>query len=412
MTTAVSSSVGQPSYQAGVMKVIEWQGAQNMRVGTRPIPTIVDPKDAILRVTSTTVCGSDLHMYHNRVPGIGAMQKGDVLGHEFMGIIQQVGSQCTTVRPGDRVVVSAVIACGMCSYCRAGEFSLCDNTNPSTQMEELYGHKTAGVFGYTHLTGGYQGGQAEYVRVPFADVNCLQVPPQLSDEQALFLSDIACTGWHANELGKVKAGDNVVIWGCGPVGLMAIQWAKFRGAGRIIAIDRLPYRLEFAYQRFGIETLNYKERDVVETMKAIFPHGADVCIDCAGYRFPKSPAHKLQTKLRLETDALDAIDEMVKVGRKRARLVLIGDYFGYGNMFPIGGLMEKGQKLTGSQVFVQKYWRELLNYIQRGDFDPTMLITHRMTLDEIPRAYEMFDKHQDDVIKVFVSVWNPAQGQP
>jgi len=225
------------------MRAVEWQGTKNVKVVHRPKPLVTDPTDAVLRITSSTICGSDLHLYHNEFSG---MQKGDVLGHEFMGIVESVGSGVKDIKVGDRVVASAVIADGICNYCKMGLFSCCDGTNPSKQMEKLYGHRTAGLFGYSHLTGGYEGGQAEFVRIPFADVNLLKIPQGLPDEKVLFLSDIASTGWHATELGEVKAGQTVAIWGAGPVGLMACMWSKYRGATKIILIDAVESRLNLA----------------------------------------------------------------------------------------------------------------------------------------------------------------------
>lgn len=383
------------------MKAVAWHGAGDMRVVEIPKPTIVDPQDIVLRVTSTTICGSDLHLYHHEVPG---MEKGDVLGHEFMGIVDQAGSDVKEIKPGDRVVVAAVIADGTCWYCKRGFFSSCDTTNPSKEMEKMYGHRTAGIYGYSHLTGGYQGGHAEYVRVPYADVNCLPVPEGMKDEQVLYLSDIICTGWHGCELSEVGMGDTVAVWGCGPVGLCAIKAAFLRGAARVIAIDNVPYRLQFAKEKLGAETINFDECNVVSAMQEMVPGGPDACIDCAGFRFPKSLAHKIQRTVKMETDALDIVDEMVKIVRKCGRIALIGDYFGYGNMFPIGHFMEKGLTLRGGQVFVHKYWRDLLKRIQDGEIDPTIFITHRMALEEIPKAFAMFANKDDEMIKVLVRV--------
>jgi len=381
------------------MMACQWNGKENVTVVQRPKPVLTEPLDAIIRITSTTVCGSDLHMYFDLVPGEKPMQPGDILGHEGMGIVESVGPGVKDLHIGDRVVVSAVIACGQCDYCQKKEFSCCDRTNPSGQMEKLYGHRTSGIFGYSHLTGAFDGCQAEYVRVPLADVNCLKVPPTMSDEQVLFLSDILCTGWHGNELANVKSGDTVCIWGCGPVGLAAMLWARFRGASRVISIDSEPYRLELA-SKLGAEVINFSKCDVVECIQKVMPGGPDACIDCVGFRFPKSEFHKSQFSSKQETDALDIINEMVKLCRKNGHIALIGDYFGWGNQFPIGALMEKGIHMRGSQVFVQKYWKELLGYIQSGNFDPTTLVSHVMPFDKASEAYRMFSRRQDNVIKI------------
>lgn len=384
------------------MRALEWRGAGDVKVVERPRPVLAEAHDVIVRVTTTTICGSDLHLYHNEVPG---MRVGDVLGHECMGIVEEVGPDVRRVRPGDRVVVSAIIAEGRCWYCQQGLFSLCDGTNPSLAMEALYGHCIAGVFGYSHMTGGYDGGQAQYIRVPYADVNCLHVPPSLSDEQVLFLSDIVCTGWHANELGEVGPGDTVAVWGCGPVGLMAQAWARVRGAERIIAIDNIPYRLEVARQRLGVEAINFAEDDPVTTTlrELTGGRGVDVAIEAAGFRYAKSLLHKIERAVKLETDAFDTLSEAIRSLRKGGRLSVIGDYFGYANHVPIGALMEKGLTMRGSQVHVQRYWHDLLGRIERGEFDPTFVISHRMALEEAAEAYKLFDEKRDRALKIVLS---------
>jgi threonine dehydrogenase-like Zn-dependent dehydrogenase len=375
-----------------------WFGKRDVRMLQVPKPLVTDPGDAVVKITSTTICGSDLHMYLNKVPGIKPMEKGDILGHEFMGIVESVGPDVQNIKPGDRVVVSAIIACGQCWYCKNGYFSSCDTTNPSSQMEKLYGHRTGGIFGYSQLTGGYDGGQAEYVRVPFANLNCLKVPDNLPDEKVLFLSDVVCTAWHGCELGEVSKGQTVCIWGCGPVGLLCAQWCKVRGASKVACIDDDTYRLEVA-RKIGAETINFDEANVIETIQRMFPGGPDVCIDCAGYRFPKSMLHQIEQFLKLETDALDIVDEMMRTVKKTGKVVLIGDYFGYANHFPIGAFMEKGLTMRGGQVFVQRYWKDLLGYIERGEFDPTVIVTHTMPLGRCPDAYDMFCYHKDNMIK-------------
>jgi len=361
---------------------------------------VTEPGDAIIKITSTTVCGSDLHMYL----GLVDMHKGDVLGHEFMGVIEDVGSEVTGFKRGDRVVASAVIACGKCFYCDNGWFSCCDRTNPNDDMAKLYGHSIAGVFGYSQLTGGFDGGQAEYARVPLADNNLLKVPDSLSDEKVLFLSDIVCTGWHACELGEVSEGQTVAVWGCGPVGLMAQAWAKFRGAARVIAIDNVPYRLAVA-KKLGSYVINFDKVNVLDEIERLAPGGPDVGIEAAGFRFPKSLSHKLQTFVGLEGDAMDILTEMVKAVRKCGTIAIVGDYFYCGNQFPIGAFMEKGQTMRGSQVFVQKYWKELLGYIERGEFDPTFVITHHMPLEDGPKAYAMFHAKEDEALKIILDVY-------
>ncbi|PCC69371.1 Threonine dehydrogenase [Nannocystis exedens] len=381
-----------------MMKALEWHGAQDVRVVERPRPVLGEDHDVIVRVTATTICGSDLHLYHHSVPG---MRVGDVLGHECMGIVEEAGPAVQSVRSGDRVVVSAVIAEGNCAYCQAGLYSLCDVTNPSEVMEALYGHCTAGIFGYSHLTGGYDGGQAEFIRVPFADVNCLPVPPTLSDEQVLFLSDIVSTGWHANELGAVQPGDTVAVWGCGPVGLMAQAWARVRGAERVIAIDRVKYRLNVARQALGSEAIDLAEDDVMSTLRELTRgRGPDVAIEAVGFRYPKTLLHKVERALKLETDAIDTLTEAIRSLRKGGRLAIVGDYFGYANHLPVGAMMEKGLIVRGAQVHVQSYWRDLLRRIELGELDPTFVISHRMRLDEAAEAYRLFDRKEDNALKI------------
>jgi threonine dehydrogenase-like Zn-dependent dehydrogenase len=387
------------------MTAVEWHGDQDMRVVVRPRPMITEPNDVLVRVTTTTICGSDLHLYHHEV---SAMQRGDVLGHEFMGIIEDVGSEVKNIKKGDRVVVSAVISCGQCNYCKLGYMSCCDCTNPSKEMEELYGHDISGIFGYSHLTGGYDGGQAEYVRVPYGDVNCLKITSNIPDEKVLFLSDIACTGWHAVDLAGVGKGHRVAIWGLGPVGLMAAMWAKFRGAEEIYGIDAIPARLDKAAQ-IGVRTIDFSKEDVVSAIKRMCPGGPDVSIDAAGFRFPKSLLHRMERAMRIESDAPDILAECITCTRKHGVVSVVGDYFYHANAFPIGAFMEKALTMRSGQVFVQKYWKELLRYIEEGKVDPTFVITHRMPLEKASDAYRMFDRKEDGAIKIILKPSGLAQ---
>lgn len=381
------------------MMAVEWQGAKTMKIVERPKPMVTDAGDALIRVTTSTICGSDLHLYHNEISG---MEKGDILGHEFMGIVEDVGPEVKNFKPGDRVVVSAVIACGQCKYCQEKSFSFCNNTNPSQEMEKMYGQRISGIFGYSHLTGGYEGGQAEFARVPLADINLLKITGSGADEKYLFLSDIVCTGWHACELGKVKEGDIVVVWGCGPVGLMAQMWAKFRGASRVIAVDGIDYRLKTAKDKLGSEVIDFREEDPITCLHRMIPTGADVCIDAVGFRFPKSLLHKFERAMRLETDAPQILSEAIMVAKKGGILSVVGDYFAYANQFPIGALMEKGITLVGSQVHVQKYWNKLLDFIESGKVDPTFVISHYMDLAEADEAYRIFDEKEDNALKIIL----------
>jgi len=386
------------------MQAAQWYGTEDIRVNTVPAPDITDAGDAIVRITSCTICGSDLHMYFNQLPaprGVG-MQKGDIMGHESMGVVDKVGPDVKNIKVGQRVVISAPIACGQCEYCHDERYSLCDTTNPSTGMETLYGYRSAGIFGYSHLTGGIAGGQAEYTRVPFADINLLPVPDTVTDEQVLLLSDVICTGYHGTELAEVTIGSKVVVWGCGPVGLAAAYLSKLRGASIVISIDNDPTRLEKA-RSFGAQTINFDEvKSVTDEITQMIPGGPTNCIDCVGYRFPKSILSWVQMKLKMETDAVDVVKEMIISARKGAKLALIGDYFNYTNGFPIGAFMEKGQSMAGGQLWCQKYWRHLLRLIESGDLDMSFLFSHRFQFSDISTAYKTFAHHQDNCTKVFV----------
>jgi len=388
------------------MKALTWQSTDTVQLETRPKPLVTDPQDAVVRITTSTICGSDLHLYCNSLSNPGALHKGDIMGHEGVGIVEAVGDQVRNVKVGDRVVISFNIACGTCEYCKRQEFTSCDFTNPSSQMETMYGHRTAALFGYSHLTGGYDGLQAEFARVPFADVNLLVVPKDkpLTDDQLILLSDIMCTGWHGNECAQVKQGDDVAVWGAGPVGLMAAMWAKFRGANRVIIIDQEDYRLKLAETKIGIETLNFTKLESGKTLTSklmeLFPRGLDAAIECVGFRFPTTLIHKFERLVRLETDALDIIDQMSLVVRKWGRIALIGDYFGYGNHFPIGRVMEKSINMLGGQALVQKYWKTLLQYMEEGRVDPTWVISHRLPFEQVVEAYNIFNKHEDQALKI------------
>jgi len=378
-------------------RAVEFHGAENLKLVTRPKPIVTDPKDCIVRVTSTTICGSDLHMYHAE---FGGVEKGDVLGHEAMGIVESVGLDVRDIKVGDRVVISAVISDGQCWYCKQGLVSLCEGTNPNRVLEEEYGHRLAGIFGYSHLLGGYEGCQAEYVRVPYADNTCLKIQNNLPDERLLFLSDICCTGFHGTELGAVSPNQVVAIWGCGPVGLMAAMWSIFRGARRVIMIDPDEIRLTFAKSRLNVETINPSQGDVLLALREMVPGGPDVAIECVGFRFPQSLVHKLEKAVSLETDSPEILTQCIKGLRKGGTLAIIGDYYKTANHFPIGAMMEKGLTVRGGQVFVQRYWKQLLKYIEDGKVDPSFVVSHQMAFGSAVEAYRMFDKHENNCLKI------------
>ncbi|KAG0623445.1 hypothetical protein M758_3G175400 [Ceratodon purpureus] len=382
------------------MRAVEFHGKKDMKVLERPMPLVTDPADVVLKVTTTCICGSDLHMYVGFMPG---MKSGDVVGHEFMGIVEDVGPEVKNLKKGDRVVASGLIACFNCWACKEESFSLCESTNPSKEMDVLYGDRTAGLYGYSHLTGGFQGGQAEYVRVPLADNNCLKVPEGLSDEQVIFLSDILPTGWHANELARVGEGDNVAIWGAGPVGMQAANSAFARGANRVVLIDTLQYRLDYIKQKLPkVETINRKDKKVYEELRKLFPHGPDVAIEAAGFHYVQNPLHKVEVAVGMETDTSEIVNELIYSVRKGGRIGIVGDYVGYSNHFNLGAFMEKGLTMAGGQVYIQKYWPVLLPMIESGKIDPTIVITHTLPLAEAPRGYQIFDDKVDGCIKVLL----------
>jgi len=381
------------------MKALVWKGAKDVSIEEVPRPVITHPQDIILKVTATTICGSDLHLYTNDMPD---MHKGDILGHEFLGIVEDVGSEVKELSVGKRVVVAFDIVDGVCEYCKREEYTACETTNSSRLMKDMYGQALTGVYGYSHLTGGYPGGQAQYVRVPFADFNCLPVPDSVPDMKALFLSDVVCTSFHGTEVTNVSEGDVVGIWGLGPIGLLAARWCQIRGAKRIIGIDCVPERLQIAERVLGIETINFKKSDTLKTLKEICPRGLDVGIECAGFRYSKSWTHSVERALKLETDTADILTECIMAVRMFGRLGIVGDYVGYANHFPIGALMEKAIRVQGGQCPVQKYWKKCLKYIESGEFDPTFIVTHTLKIEDMPKAYKQFHNKEDGMIKVFI----------
>jgi len=398
--TAVSTEY-KAREDGSTMKALAWFGASDVRLIDAPIPDITEPDDVILKVTGTTICGSDLHLYHGEIV---QLQQGDILGHEFMGIVDRVGSNVKNIHQGQRVVASFQIACGECSYCKQKLSSMCDRTNSSGLQNAMYGHRDAGFFGYSHFTGGFPGGQAEYVRVPKGNVNLLPIPDSVPDEKALFLSDILPTSYHAVVDVGVKSGDVVGIWGLGPIGQCAARFALMKGASRVIGIDKVPARLQFARENSGIETIDFSEHtDIVKRIQELVPGGLDIAIDCGTFHEPKSLLHKVEKMLMLETDVSETVNEMITSTKKMGSCGIIAAYAGYTNHFNIGALMEKGIRLIGhGQAPVHKYWHELLEMIENGKFDPTFVVTHRVALEEFPALYVSFDKRLGGVEKVFV----------
>lgn len=397
------------------MKALTWQGKQDVRIENVPDPKIVNPRDAIVKVTSTAICGSDLHLYAGRIP---AMQAGDVLGHEFMGEVVEIGSAVQNLQIGDRVVVPFAIACGNCFFCKSDLQSLCDNSNPdAAKLETMYGYAGAGLFGYSHLYGGYAGGQAEYVRVPYSDVGPLKVPESISDERALFLSDIFPTGYMAADNCDIHDGDVVAVWGCGPVGQFAIWSAVKMGASKVIAIDRFDARLRLAHTHERVETINYEDVDVFETLKEMTSgRGPDACIDAVG-----SEAHGAsldhwydlaKNKLSLETDRGHVLRQVIHSCRKGGTVSLPGVYGGFLDKFPIGAAFGKALQLRMGQTHVHRYLPKLLRYIENGEIDPTYLITHRCHLEDGPEMYQTFQEKEDDCVKVVLTPESVATKKP
>lgn len=394
------------------MRALTWHGKHDVRVETVVDPKILNPQDIILKVTSTAICGSDLHLYDSMIPG---MRSGDILGHEFMGEVVELGKSVATLKNGDRVVVPFVIACGRCFHCNRLQYSACDNSNPAQNdaSESLYGYQMSGLFGYSHLTGGYPGGQAEYVRVPFADIGPIVVPDGLDDEQVLFLSDILPTGWMAAENCEIEDGDTVAVWGCGPVGLFAVQSALRMGAAQVIAIDHHPHRLELA-RGLGAKVINYRNAKVLDALVEMTGGiGPDAVIDAVGmesHGFSIDNVYdRIKQTLMLESDRPHVLREAILACRKGGRVSVPGVYGGFVDKFPVGALMEKGLTLRSGQTHVQRYLPTLLEMIREGQLDTTFLISHRLPLEEAAEGYRLFADDQNETTKVVLKpTWEQA----
>jgi threonine dehydrogenase-like Zn-dependent dehydrogenase len=386
------------------MKANCWMGKRKVRVEDVPDPKILNVRDAIVRVTSTAICGSDLHLYNGFIP---TMEKGDILGHEFMGEVVELGPGVTNLAVGDRVVVPFPIACGACLACEKNLFSCCENSNPNAWIaEKTLGHSPAGLFGYTHMLGGFAGGQAEYVRVPFADVGPLKIPDGLTDEQVLFLSDIFPTGYMGAEMCAIQPGDVVAVWGAGPVGQFAIASARMLGAERIIAIDRFDYRLRMASERAGAtDTINYEKTDLYEALEVLTGgRGPDSCIDAVGLEAhghgPMYAYDRTKQVLRVQPDRPVALRQAIRACRNGGTVSVIGVYGGFIDKFPMGMIVNRSLTVKSGQCHVQRYMRPLLERIQRGEIDPSFVITHRLPLDEAARGYDLFLNKIDNCEKV------------
>jgi len=383
---------------------LRWHGKHDIRCDTVPDPTIEHPRDAIIKVTSCAICGSDLHLWNNFIPG---MQAGDVMGHEFMGEGVEVGNDNHKLKVGDRIVVPFTIICGDCEQCRAGNFSVCERTNRNKKLaDKVFGHTTAGLFGYTHLTGGYAGGQAEYVRVPFADTTHVKIPAGLTDEQVLFLGDIFPTGWQAAAQADIKPNDTVAIWGAGPVGQFAIRSAALMGARQVISIDRVPERLDMA-RAGGAVTIDFEAESVVERLNDLTDgKGPQKCIDCVGLEshvWPGQPDtlyDRAKQAMMLESDRPHVLREMIYVCRPAGTLSIPGVYGGLIDKVPFGAAMNKGLTFRMGQTHVNRWTDDLLRRISEGEIDPSFVITHTVGLEEGPGYYSTFAKKEDSCIKV------------
>jgi threonine dehydrogenase-like Zn-dependent dehydrogenase len=388
------------------MRANVWSGRNKVQVENVPDPKIMNSRDAIVRITSSAICGSDLHLYDGYVP---TMKKGDILGHEFMGEVVETGRNVNNLSVGDRVVVPFPIACGNCNACRHELYSVCENSNPNAGIaEKMWGHSPAGIFGYSHMLGGYAGGQAEYARVPFADVGPIRIENGLSDEQVLFLSDIFPTGYMGAAMCDIQPGDVIAVWGCGPVGQFAIASAKLLGAERVIAIDRFDYRLRMAAEKAGADdVINYEQQpevvDVLTEMTA--GRGPDACIDAVGMEahHPKPPVYaydRVKQAARVETERGFALRQAIMACRNGGTLAIIGVYGGFMDKFPIGAVMNRSITIKTGQCHVQKYMRPLLERIQNGEIDPSFVVTDTMDLGQAPTGYERFKHKQDECVKV------------
>ena len=387
------------------MRALTWHGTHDVRVDTVDDPEIINPRDAILKITSTAICGSDLHLYDGVIPGV---MPGDVLGHEFMGEVVETGTE-STLQKGQRVVVPFTISCGGCFHCKVQQYSACENSNPVEKQDmsaTLYGHPMSALFGYSHLTGGYSGGQAEYVRVPFSDVGPIVIPDHLDDEKVLFLSDILPTGWMGAENAQIELDDTVAVWGCGPVGLFAIQSAIVMGASKVIAIDHYPHRLELAKQ-LGAEVIDFRKTDVREALMEMSGGiGCDAVIDAVGMEAHGFAIDNMidiaKQKVGIGADRASALKQAILAVRPGGRVSIPGVYGGMTDKFPLGALMEKGLQVRSGQTHVQRYTKDLLEKIEDGTLDTTFLISHRLPLEDAARGYKCFREEQDSWTKVIL----------
>ncbi|KAH7355086.1 chaperonin 10-like protein [Rhexocercosporidium sp. MPI-PUGE-AT-0058] len=399
------------------MKALVWNGKNSVKIEEVPKPRVVEDRDVILKITGSTVCGSDLHLLHGSVV---QMEKGDILGHEFCGIVDSMGPAVKGLKKGDRVVASFQIACGDCFFCKQKLSSQCEKTNSNAMENGMYGGRTAGMFGYSHFTGGFAGGQAEYTRVPYGDVNLLKLPDSVPDEKGLYLSDVLATSWNCVVDTRVDKDDTVAIWGAGPIGQMCADFAFINGASRVIMIDS-NWRLDYVKSKYPkVELIDYsklpKGETVYSKLREMCPRGPDVALECVAGEYAKGWAHYFELQLGVETDTSEIVNEMITSVRNYGRCGITGVYVGYTNHFNIGSLMERGIRLIGNgQAPVHLYWDKLCKMIESGEIDPLKMVTHRVSLEELDDVYYKFEKKEDGMQKVFVQTKfsaPPATGSP
>jgi len=391
------------------LKAVCWMGKSDVQTLSVEDPRILNPHDAIIKITRTAICGSDLHLFDGFIP---TMEAGDVLGHEFMGIVEETGKEVTNLKRGDRVVIPFTIACGQCLFCKKQMWSACDNTNPNAHlMEKAYGYSGSGLFGYSHMMGGYAGGQAQYARVPFANVGALKIESDLTDEKVLFLSDIFPTGYMAAENAQIQEGDTVAVWGCGPVGQFAIASAFLLGAARVIAIDRFPERLALA-RNLGAITVDYSDEDtsVLTALKDLSGGiGPDGCIDAVGLESHFSDLQGIydavKTTLLLETDRPGVLRQAIQAVRKGGTLSIPGVYGGMLDKVPFGAAFGKGITMKMGQTHMHKHMKPLLERVEKGQIDPSFIISHRITLDDAPEMYKVWRDKKERVTKIVIDPW-------
>lgn len=399
-TSLITSSKKAKSDPERKMNAAVYKGTKNIQIVEVPRPLITDQTDAIVRITASSICNSEVSLFSGDTTK--NITEGTIFGHEAVGIVEDVGVGIKRFKKGDRVVVSPVIACGECDFCKRGEMSCCELTNSSVEQKEMWGHNTAALFGFNERIGGIDGCHAEYVRIPIADVNLFPIPDGVDDRTALLVPDIAATGFHGCELADIKPGDSVVIFGCGPVGLMTAMFARYRKAKTVISVDVDSSRLEIARKNFKVETINSSDVDPVNTILKILPLGPDKIIDCVGYKSPSSFLSKVQRTFGIDSDTPNLLNTSIQLCRKNGRIALLGDYIGNANNVNLGTFMNKHLTLSGGQLWPHKYQERIFQALKLGDIDPTVIFTHTIPLSKLSSAYDLISKREDNVMKVLI----------